>query len=79
LWLYASPIVYPISSVPEKWRALGVWNPIMGILEGVRSVLARGDSPDMHLLGISALAVLVAPAIAWPLFRKMSQYFADVL
>lgn len=79
LWLYATPIIYPMSSVPEKWHSLYVLNPMVGILEGFRSVLAKGVAPDLALLAWSLPGVLLVVLIGWPLYRKMSQYFADVL
>lgn len=79
LWLYASPIIYPVSSVPARWRAWYILNPMVGILEGFRNVLARGQSPDLDLLLWSLPGIMLALLIGWPLFRKMSQYFADVL
>lgn len=79
VWLYATPIIYPLSSVPERWRSLYQLNPTVGLIEGFRSVLLRSSSPDLGLVGISALGSLLALAVAWPLFRRMSQYFADVL
>jgi lipopolysaccharide transport system permease protein len=79
LWLYVSPIIYPVSSVPERWRGLYVLNPMVGIIEGFRAVLVKGTVPDLGLLVWSLFGIAVAWAVAWPLFRKMSQYFADVL
>ena len=79
LWMYATPIIYPLSSVPLQWQFLYILNPMVGILEGFRSVLAKGDVPDPTLLGCAMPGILVAVLIGWPLYRKMSQYFADVL
>ena len=79
LWLYVSPVIYPVSSVPERWRELYVLNPMVGILEGFRSALIKGEMPNLTLLGWSVLGIVLFFMIAHPLFRKMSQYFADVL
>ncbi len=79
LWLYATPIIYPLSCVPERWRALYVLNPLVGILEGFRQVLALGQPPDLALLAWALPGVLLSLLFGWPLFRRMSQYFADVL
>lgn len=79
LWIYATPVIYPLSEVPDKWQALYKLNPMVGLLEGFRSVLARGETPDVSLLlwglPVNGLVLL----IAWPLFRYTSRYFADVL
>jgi len=79
LWMYTTPIIYPLSSVPERWKTLYVLNPMVGILEGFRSVLACGTAPDLALLAWSLPGILIAALIGYPLFRRMSQYFADVL
>lgn len=79
LWLYATPIIYPLSSVPEQWRTLYCLNPMVGLLEGFRSILARGLAPDLGLLLLALPGIALALLVGWPLFRTMSQYFADVL
>lgn len=79
LWLYMSPIIYPLSSVPERWQNLYVLNPMVGILESFRVILTKGAMPEMNLLVISIMGIGIIWVIAYPLFRRMSQYFADVL
>ena len=79
IWMYATPIVYPLSLVPEKWKTLYSINPMVGIIEGVRwSLLGRG-SVDLAALAISAavIAVLVVTGLVW--FRKAERSFADVI
>ena len=79
IWMYATPIVYPLSLVPEKWKTLYSLNPMVGIIEGVRwSLLGRG-SVDLTALAISAavIAVLVVGGLIW--FRKAERSFADVI
>lgn len=79
LWLYISPIIYPMSSVPERWRHLYIVNPMVGILEGFRAVLIKARMPDFGLLAWSMAGIGIVWIIAQPIFRRMSQYFADVL
>ena len=79
VWLYATPIIYPLSVVPEALRPYYILNPAVGIIEGFRDVLLKAQDPDLGLLGVSALVTLIGLSIAWPLFRKLSQYFADIL
>jgi lipopolysaccharide transport system permease protein len=78
-WLLATPVMYPLSKVPERWRVLYSLNPLVGIIEGFRTAVVKGTAPDLELLLISFIGMAVAWVIAWPLFRYTSQYFADVL
>lgn len=79
LWLYATPIIYPVSDVPAQWRTLYALNPMVGILEGFRSVVARGEAPDLDLLLMALPGIALAVLVAWPLYRYMARYFTDVL
>jgi lipopolysaccharide transport system permease protein len=78
-WLLATPIMYPLGRVPNRWKSLYSLNPMVGIIEGFRSALVHGIGPDFGLLMISLLGIVLVWVLAWPLFRYMSQYFADVL
>ena len=78
LWMYATPVVYPSSIVPEKWRPLFALNPLAGIIEGYRSA-TLGRPMDWRLLSISALATLVLTAIGFWRFRRMERTFADIV
>jgi homopolymeric O-antigen transport system permease protein len=78
LWMFATPIVYPASLVPEKWRLVYALNPLTGIIEGYRSSLF-GSRFDWAALGTSAaitIAILVYSAYS---FRRMEKSFADVI
>ena len=78
IWMYATPVVYPASLVPAKWRTVFALNPLTGIVEAYRaSVLGRPI--DWSTLGVSAaasLGLLVAGTIA---FRRMERHFADIV
>jgi lipopolysaccharide transport system permease protein len=78
-WLLATPIMYPLSQVPERWRLLYGLNPMVGIIEGFRRVVVKSIPPDPELLVVSLVGIALVWVVAWPLFRHMSQYFADVL
>jgi lipopolysaccharide transport system permease protein len=62
-WMYASPVVYSISIVPERWRGLYNLNPMTGVVEGFRwAMLNTGQPPDwlgMALAGLIALPVFI--------------------
>ena len=79
LWLYVTPIAYPIEKVPDRWRGWIAANPLSGIVEGFRSAVVYGREPDWALLGVSAAlsgAVLIG---AFVLFKRLDKYFADVI
>lgn len=79
MWMFSTPIFYPFSQVPERWQVLYALNPMVGIIEGFRSVLLRNELPDLGLLGVSLIAIAITWAIALPFYRRMSNYFVDVL
>jgi lipopolysaccharide transport system permease protein len=79
LWLYVTPIAYPLSKVPARWRPWIAVNPLSGIIEGFRSAIVYGTEPDWGLLGLSASLTAVLCAGALVLFKRLDKYFADVI
>lgn len=78
IWLYASPVVYPSSLLPEKWQVLYGLNPMAGVIEGFRWALL-GTNPPGAMMGVS-LAVVLALLIAGIFyFRRVEQYYADIV
>jgi lipopolysaccharide transport system permease protein len=78
LWMFATPIIYPASIVPEKWRWLLALNPLTGVIEGFRSAIF-GRPFDWFSLSLSsavACAFLIYAALA---FRRMETHFADII
>ncbi len=78
LWMYATPIVFPLSLVPEKWRWLMALNPMTGLVEAFRSAfLGRPfDIPSIALSVAVSLAMLVAGVLY---FERAERRFADVI
>src|SRR4029077_20949126 len=60
LWLYVTPVAYPLSKVPARWRPLIASNPLSGIIEGFRSAIVYGREPDWALLALSASLTLTS-------------------
>src|ERR1700716_1762947 len=58
LWLYLTPVAYPLSAVSERYRPLFMLNPLSAIVEGFRSSLVFGRAPDWTLVGTSALLTI---------------------
>lgn len=79
VWMYASPVVYPTSMIPEQWRSLYSLNPMVGVIEGFRWALLDTSAPDFRAIGIGVLVVtgLLFSGIVY--FRKMERFFADVI
>jgi lipopolysaccharide transport system permease protein len=79
VWLYATPIVYPSSLVPERWRTLYAINPMVGVVEGFRwALLGTGTAPGPMIL-VSAMAALVILIGGLFFFRRMEKSFSDVV
>jgi lipopolysaccharide transport system permease protein len=79
VWMYASPVVYAASIVPERWRALFSLNPAVGFVEGFRWSLLGGSAltPGMVLITVGVgIALFVSGAFV---FRRVERGFADVL
>lgn len=78
VWMYASPIAYPASAVPIRFRFLYSLNPLTGIIEGYRAAFF-GHSIDWRTLGIATLVTFVLLVYASHQFRKMEKTFADII
>jgi len=77
--MYASPIVYPIETIPEgAWRVLYGLNPMVGIIQGFRWALLGGNPPDATSL-ISAVMVMILLVSGLYYFRRMEKTFADIV
>ena len=59
IWMYATPVIYPSSMIPEGWRILYGLNPMVFVVEGFRwALLGKTVPPDLAMMGVS-LAVIV--------------------
>jgi homopolymeric O-antigen transport system permease protein len=79
IWLFATPVVYPSSIVPEKWRPLYGLNPMAGVVEGFRWALLGKAEPPGALLAVSVIVVVLMLVGGLFYFRRMEQQFADVV
>lgn len=79
LWLYLTPVAYPLSAVSARYRWLFVLNPLTAVVEGFRSSLVFGRAPDWNIAAISTALTLVLFVSAFVMFKRMDKYFADVI
>jgi lipopolysaccharide transport system permease protein len=78
LWMFATPVAYPASLVPARWRAVYGLNPMAGVIEGFRWALAGGPPPGViTLVSVAVVIVLIAGGAVY--FRKLEGTFADVI
>lgn len=76
--MYAAPVVYPLSLVPEKYRLVYAINPMVGVIEGFRtSVLGTGPMP-WDIIGVSALSAIILLFFGLYTFSRLERTFADV-
>ncbi len=79
LWMFVSPILYPVSKVPESWRAIYALNPVVSVVEGFRWALIPGFQVDFSMFLPSLGIVLVVLIGGLIYFRSMERTFADVI
>jgi len=78
LWLFASPVIYPASIVPAKWKWLLAVNPMTGVIEGFRSSIL-GTPFDTSTIGLSVVMTLLILIFSFFAFRRVEDSFADVV
>jgi len=79
LWMYACPIIYPISSVPDKFKLYYCLNPMAGIIDSIRKVVVHGSPPNEQYLFISLLVTIITFFFSYKLFKKLEMKFADII
>ncbi|HLJ60336.1 MAG TPA: ABC transporter permease [bacterium] len=80
LWMYATPVAYPLEVVQGRWRTLYVVaNPATGVIDGFHRVLARGLPPDPRLLALSTVEAVAIACVGYWLFKRMEPGFADAV
>jgi len=78
VWMYATPVVYPVSLVPERWRFLLHLNPMAAQVEGFRAAFL-GKPLDIEAIGISIAFSAVLFVIGVAYFEKVERRFADII
>ena len=79
LWMLATPVAYPSSLIPERWRSLYGLNPMAGVVEGFRwALLGKAGNPG-PLIWVSAAVVLLLLISGLAYFRRMESSFADIV
>jgi lipopolysaccharide transport system permease protein len=78
LWMYVSPVLYPIGLIPEAWRGFYILNPLVGIIDGFRSAVL-GRPFNWPALAVTVTVTLLLLAYSLFAFRRAEKSFADVI
>lgn len=78
-WMFATPVVYPASLIPEKWRFLAGLNPLTGAVEGFRWAVMGVDNDPWLLVFMSSVTSICSLLMGIFYFRKTEQFFADFI
>lgn len=79
LWMYATPIIYPITLVPERYRMLYLLNPMTPLIQSYRAVMLEGVWPDWRGLAISAGISATVFILGYVYFKRVEWRFADII
>jgi lipopolysaccharide transport system permease protein len=79
LWMFATPVVYPLTLVPARWQALYSLNPMVGLVESFRRVILQGAAPDFHAFAMSALVTFTLLPLSFIYFKRVEATVADII
>ncbi len=80
LWMYLTPIIYPLSQIPERFRGLYmIVNPMASIIDGYRRITLLGQPPQWEYIAVSAAISFLLFLIAYIYFKGAEDRFADVI
>ncbi len=79
LWMFASPVIYPVSHVPEKYRWLILLNPMTSVIETFRHGFLGAGSVSVTQLGVSFAVMVLVLAVGFLLFNRVEQTFMDTV
>ena len=79
VWMFATPVAYPLSAVPDQLRPLYLLNPMVGIIENFRRVVLYGRPPDNSSLAVSGLIAIVLLVASYICFKRVEATMADII
>ena len=79
IWLFITPVIYPTSIIPEKYRIFVAFNPTVGLIEAFRSIILPTREVDWRLFGMSVVITLFVLVMGLIFFRKTEKEFADII
>lgn len=79
LWMFASPIIYPLSQVPESLKSIYILNPMVVIIENFRKITIQGTSPNWQELSLAAIVSVLLFILCYIFFKHKEKIFADII
>lgn len=79
VWMFVSPVIYPVSIVKQKYQWLLALNPMGGVIKAFRASILGHQPIDWFLLGLSTAMILIILGSGLYYFRRMEKVFADVV
>ena len=79
LWMYLTPIIYPLSMVPEQFRGLYMLNPMAGLIDSYRRIVLQARWPDTTYLLTAAIISVIVFLLAYVYFKRAEAVFADII
>jgi lipopolysaccharide transport system permease protein len=79
VWMYASPVIYPVTLVPAQYQTLYFLNPMAGIIDGYRRVLVLGQPPLAAAILIAAVVSVILLLVGYSVFKRSEPLFADLI
>lgn len=79
IWLYLTPVIYPVSVVPERYLPYYMLNPMAGIITAYRQIILYGQPPTWTYLAISGVEAVSVFLLGYWIFKKLEVSFADII
>ena len=79
LWMYLTPVIYPLSMVPERFRALYMLNPMAGLIDSYRRVVLYAQQPNVTYLLMALVISVFVFLVAYMYFKRTEVVFADII
>jgi lipopolysaccharide transport system permease protein len=79
LWMYATPVVYPYSVVPQRYQLFYSLNPMAGVVENFRRVVIQHTSLNLHVLIPGIVVALLMLPMAYFYFKTAESTMADII
>ena len=79
LWMFATPVIYPLTAVPRRLQPYYELNPMVGVIENFRQVILHGQAPEFRSLVIAVVISLVLLFVSYLYFKRVEATMADII